>query len=186
MNSESEPSSRSASRARRASPFLVVGRIVRPHGLRGLVIVETPMDLLGRLPSQAVLYLGADHQPAKVESLQIHQGRVLMGLEGCASREGAEALRETVVSVLESDLAPLASGEHYREDVVGLAVKTEDGEMVGRIERILPSAAHDLFEVRQADGSSFLLPASEAFVLALDPEAGTVTVRLIPGLRPGE
>lgn len=163
---------------------MVVGRIVRPHGLRGLVIVETPMDLLGRLPPQGVLYLGADHKPVSVQSLQIHQGRVLMGLEGYASREQAEALRDTVVCALESDLAPLASGEHYREQVIGLAVRTEGGETVGLIERILPSAAHDVFEVRQPDGSSFLLPASEAFILALDPEAGTITVRLIPGLRP--
>jgi 16S rRNA processing protein RimM len=144
------------------------------------------MDLLGRLPPEAVLYLGDDHKPVRVASLQIHQGRVLMGLEGVARREQAEELRDTVLFVLESDLAPLAVGEHYRDQVIGLAVRTEDGETVGRIERILPSAAHDLFEVRQADGSSFLLPASKAFVLALDPEGGTVTVRLIPGLRPGE
>lgn len=163
---------------------MAVGRIVRPHGLRGLLVVESGMDLEARLHPGMTVYLGADRLPVELLSVQSHGRRYLIGLAGVVDRESAEAQRDTLVYALESDLRPLAPGVLYRSEVIGLTVRTEDGEVVGRVERVLPSPAHDLYEIRGLDGRTFLLPASRAFVLALDPTAGTMTVRLVPGLRP--
>jgi 16S rRNA processing protein RimM len=122
--------------------------------------------------------------PVVLRSLQLHQGRFLIELEGCSNRTAAESWRGAVVHVRQADLAPLGADVHYQRDVIGLRVQTEDGETIGRVERILPSRAHDLYEVRDTQGRSFLLPASKAFVRAIDLEAGVMTVRLVPGLRP--
>ena len=163
---------------------MAVGRIVRPHGLRGLLVVDSEMDLDARLHPGMTVYLGVDRSPVELQSVQPHAGRFLIGLAGVVDRETAEAQRDTLVYALESDLRPLGPGVLYRSEVIGLMVRTEEGEMVGRVERVLPSPAHDLYEIRGPDGRTFLLPASRAFVLALDPAAGTMTVRLVPGLRP--
>lgn len=163
---------------------MAVGRIVRPHGLHGLLVVDSGMDLDARLHPGMIVYLGVDRSPVELQSVQPHAGRFLIGLAGVVDRETAEAQRDTMVYALESDLRPLAPGVLYRSEVIGLTVRTEEGEMVGRVERVLPSPAHDLYEIRGPDGRTFLLPASRAFVLALDPAAGTMTVRLVPGLRP--
>jgi len=163
---------------------MAVGRIVRPHGLRGLLVVDSGMDLDARLTPGMTVFLGDDRSPVELQLVQPHGHRFLIGLAGVVDRKTAEAQKDTLVYAVESDLRPLAPGVLYRSEVIDLTVRTEEGEMVGRVERVLPSPAHDLYEIRVPDGRTFLLPASRAFVLALDPAAGTMTVRLVPGLRP--
>lgn len=163
---------------------MAVGRIVRPHGLRGMLVVVSDMDLGERLHPGMTVYLGDDRTPALLQSVQPHGGRFLISLAGVVDRESAQAQRDKLVYAVEVDLQPLAPGVHYRSEIIGLTVRTEEGETVGRVDRILPSPAHDLYEIMGPDGRTFLLPATRAFVLALDPAAGTMTVRLVPGLRP--
>lgn len=162
---------------------MAVGRIVRPHGLRGLLVVDSGMDLEARLHPGMTVYLGAERLPVELQSVQSHGRRYLIGLARVVDRETAEAQRDTIVYALETDLRPLAPGVLYRSEVIGLTVRTEDGEAIGRVERVLPSPAHDLYEIAEPDGKTFLIPATSAFVLAVDPAEGVVTVRLIPGLR---
>ncbi|MGH2605716.1 MAG: ribosome maturation factor RimM [Anaerolineales bacterium] len=163
---------------------MAVGRIVRPHGLRGLLVVDSGMDLEARLPPGTTVYLGSDRLPVELQSVQSHGRKYLIGLAGVVDRETAEAQRDTLVYALESDLRPLAPGVLYRSEVIGLTVRTEDGETIGRVERVLPSPAHDQYEIRMDDGRTFLLPATRAFVVGLDVEGGVLMVRLVPGLRP--
>ncbi|MGH2628841.1 MAG: ribosome maturation factor RimM [Anaerolineales bacterium] len=163
---------------------MAVGRIVRPHGLRGLLVVDSPMNLADRLLRGTTVYLGGKRSPVEVQSVQPHGSGFLVGLAGVRDREAAEARRDAVVYAVAADLRPLAPGVHYRSEVVGLAVRTEQGETVGRVARVLPSPAHDLYEIVDPQGRTFLLPASRAFILGMDTEAGVMTVRLVPGLRP--
>lgn len=162
---------------------MAVGRIVRPHGLRGLLVVDSAMDLAARLPEGTTVYLGEDRTPVELQSVQAHGERFLIGLAGVSDRETAEARRDLVMRAATADLRPLAPGVLYRSEVVGLQVRTQDGEAVGKVARVLSSPAHDLYEIEETDGSAFLLPATRAFVLEIDPAAGVMVVRLIPGLR---
>jgi 16S rRNA processing protein RimM len=79
-------------------------------------------------------------------------------------RNGAEALRGTVLTVPRSALPPLPEGEYYHADVVGLRCVTGAGDTVGKVVAVENFGAGDVFEIRQADGTDFMVPAQFAVV----------------------
>src|SRR5215831_1086351 len=104
---------------------LVVGRVGRPHGLHGDVIVEVRTDDPGqRFAVGAVLGTDpADRGPLTVAASSWHSGRLLVRFAGCADRDAAQALRDTLLSIDSSELAPLADPrEFYDHDLIGMRV----------------------------------------------------------------
>ena len=161
---------------------MVAGRIVRPHGVRGQVIVEPASDLIQRVrPGQAV-QLGEGGRTSRVVSLQPYQARYLVSLEGYETREAAETLRGRLMECPFEDLGPLPEGVYFRWQIVGLRAVTDEGTDLGEIVEVLSTGANDVYEVLQADGKRVLLPAISSVVQEIDLEHGLARVHLLPGL----
>lgn len=71
-------------------------------------------------------------------------------------RTAAEALRGTALTVARADLPPLAGGEYYHADLIGLPVQLPDGTPVGKIVAVENFGAGDLIEVERPDGRTFM------------------------------
>jgi 16S rRNA processing protein RimM len=91
-------------------------------------------------------------------------------------RTAAEALRGTALTVPRADLPPLADGEYYHADLIGLHVQTPDGAAVGRVVAVENFGAGDVIEVERPDGKTFMAPLRAEAVpewnaerLVLDP-----------------
>lgn len=74
------------------------------------------------------------------------------------SREAAEALRGTPLTVARADLPPLGEGEYYHADLIGLPAETSDGAAVGTIAAVENFGAGDILEIERPDGSRFMVP----------------------------
>lgn len=156
-----------------------VGRILAAWGLRGDVKVEPlgPDSLWA--PGQRLLIRSESHT---IEHAR-RSGRFLYLKLAHVGRDEAERLRDATLDIPRDELPSLAEGEYYQFQLVGLAVRTDDGRDLGRIEEILPTAAHDVYVIRGPLGE-VLVPAVEDFVLDVDLAAGVVTVEAVPGLLP--
>lgn len=166
--------------------YLAVGRVQRPHGVRGEVRVEILTGYPERLDRHAAFYLAHPHSPEAVrrypvEQLRLHRNVLLLKLGGCDNRNAAEALRGMLVQVPIEDAVPLEEGEYYLYQVVGVQVETEDGEPLGRVIEVLDTGANDVYVVGGPRGE-VLLPAIKDVVLELDLDARRLVVRLMPGL----
>jgi 16S rRNA processing protein RimM len=106
-------------------------------------------------------------------------------LEGIEDRNAADALRGLTISVPYDSLETLPEDEYYWEDLIGLAVVTEDGKPLGKIESIFPTGSNDVYVCRE-EGREILLPAIAEVIRSVDIRAGTVVVRLLKGMEPGE
>jgi 16S rRNA processing protein RimM len=169
--------------ARQPPEFLVVGYIVRPHGVRGGLLVRQVSGLLHALGPQARIFLGPEKAPGVVRSLSQHRERYLLYLEGCEDRQAADAYRDQAVSIRFDDAAPLPEHVYYHWQIIGLEVKTEAGELLGKVVEILETGANDVYVVRNESGEEILLPAVESVVLEIDLEQECMLVHLLPGLR---
>ncbi len=78
-------------------------------------------------------------------------------------------------------MAPLPEGQHYRFELVGLTVHTREGEEMGQIEDVFSTGSNDVFVIRGPEGE-VLLPATAEVIVAIDLDAGTMTVAPPPGL----
>jgi 16S rRNA processing protein RimM len=163
--------------------FLAIGRINRPHGLRGEVTVEVLTDFPERFDTIEVIYLG-DSQRAdawEVAASRWNRDRVLLTLRGCEDRRTAEGLRGLLVQIPIEEAMPLPEGEYYPHELVGLDVVTVEGEELGRISEIIFTNANEVYVVVGPRGR-LLLPAIADVIDQIDLDGGQVTVRLIDGL----
>ncbi len=161
---------------------LAVGRIVRPHGIRGELIVEPYSETIRSIDSESVVFIESLQTPYKVLALRSHQRRLILRIEGCEDREAAEGLRGRELLIPTPDAEPLPDGVYYRWQILGLAVKEEAGRHLGTVADILETGANDVYVVRGDDTGELLLPAISDVILEVDLEGGQLVVRLPDGL----
>ena len=160
---------------------------MRPHGVRGEICIEVLTAYPERIVPDMQVYLGQDPQDTssaviyRVESARKHQRHLLLRLEGITDRNAAELVLRQYVMVRLEDAVPLAEGEFYLFQVIGVTVTTDEGEYLGEVVDVIETGANDVYVVRGPRGE-VLLPAIDECVLDIDVDARTMTVHLLEGL----
>ncbi len=170
-------------RAQQAGKFLAAGRVVRPHGIRGEILIEGVAELMASLIPGKTIYFGDGHTPKKLVAIRPHQNRYLVSLEGVVSRDRAEGLRAAEVYIETADAQELTPGAYYHWQILGLDVVSQDGEALGTVKGIIETGANDVYVVGKETGKDLLVPAISSTIRSVDLDAGTIIVNLIPGLR---
>src|SRR5512147_2527294 len=114
----------------------VVGRVARPHGIRGQVIVNPETDFPEeRFGVGATLFTmrGDRLEPLTVTTFRMQQGRPVVGLEGIADMNAARELAGLEFRIPFEALADLPDGTYYHHDLVGCVVELPDGTSVGTV-----------------------------------------------------
>jgi 16S rRNA processing protein RimM len=164
---------------------LVVGRIGRPHGVRGEVTVEVRTDDPDArfAPGSSLRTDPAERGPLTVAAVHPRSGGLVLAFEGVGSREEAEALRGTVLVVDSAELPEIEDAdEWYDHQLVGLAAVDPAGAALGEVADVVHAPASDLLVVRDADGREHLVPFVRELVPAVDVPGGQVVVDPPEGL----
>lgn len=115
-----------------------------------------------------------------VRSVRAHKQQLLIALETITTRNDAEKHIGEFLSVTRAELVELPEGTWFQFDVVGMEVRSEDGEVLGRIVEVVEMPANDIWRVEGL--RSFNLPASGNIILKVDRTARVVTIRILEGL----
>lgn len=164
---------------------VVVGRVGRPHGVRGELTVELRTDDPdARFAPGAVLRTDPPERgPLTVTDVHPRSGGLVVAFAGIGDREGAEALRGTVLVVDSDSLPPLdAEDEWYDHELIGLAVLDPAGVAVGTVADVLHSPGSELLVVRSGDGREHLVPFVRDIVPEVDVPGGRIVVAAPEGL----
>jgi 16S rRNA processing protein RimM len=171
--------------------WIEVGRVSRAHGLRGGLLIallgDGPDNLLRAerllLRSRPGRSQGeSEFSVRSIEPLGGPRGdRVRAYLDGIDRREAAESWIGASVLIPESVLEPLAPGEYYWRDLLGLRCRTRDGEELGSIEEIWTTGSNDVLVVRRGD-QTLLVPALRKVLLRVDLESRELWIDPPPGL----
>jgi 16S rRNA processing protein RimM len=168
---------------------VVIGRIGKPHGLRGEVTVEVRTDepdrrfvvgsaVRAERPSGA----GAPWTELTVAATRWHQSTLLVRFEELPDRTTAEAARGLLLHAdVPADESPEDPEEFYDHQLVGLAAEDLDGRPLGVVTAVL-HGAQDLLQVRAPDGRDALVPFVAALVPEVDVPAGRVVIADRAGL----
>lgn len=163
---------------------LVVGRIGRPHGVRGEVAVEVRTDDPDeRFAPGAVLQTDpAERGPLTVARARQHADRLLITFDGIKDRDAADDLRGTYLVIDSAELPELADPDEFHDhELLGLAVLTTDGARVGVVDDIT-HLGQDILVVRRDDGVEALVPFVRDIVPEVDVAAGWLVIDPPPGL----
>jgi len=168
---------------------VVVGRIGKPHGVRGEVTLDlrsdeperrfTPGAVLLAQPPRGSAY---PHATLTVARVRWHQTTLLVTFEEMADRNDAESARGVLLRArIPADETPEDPDEFYDHQLVGLAAEDLEGRALGEVTAVL-HGAQDLLQVRATDGRDALVPFVKALVPEVDLAGGRVVIADRPGL----
>jgi 16S rRNA processing protein RimM len=163
---------------------VTVGRIGRPHGIRGDVVVGVRTDEpeLRFAPGSRLDTDPVGVGPLTVAGFKWHSGELLVRFAGIADRDAAAELRGTWVLV-DSATIPASDDpdEFHDADLVGLSVRTVDGTEVGTVDDVLHSG-QDVLVIKGPDKRVVMVPFVKPFVPDVDVSAGFLVINPPEGL----
>jgi 16S rRNA processing protein RimM len=169
---------------------VIVGRIGRPHGIHGEVVIGVRTDEPDlRFAAGAILGVGPnlDDDPPAGATLQVaakrwHSGQLLVAFAGVTDRTAAGELTGSWLSVDSSQLPAPPDPDEFRDhELIGLSVRTQAGQEVGVVTDVR-HYGQDLLVVRHRDGEEYLVPFVRAIVPEVDVAGGLIVIDPPPGL----
>jgi 16S rRNA processing protein RimM len=183
---------------------LTVGRISKPHGIRGEVLIEVRTDdpeerfaagsglLTDPAPAVWAGNSSLDKSGGAAWSLpevltiissRPHHNRYILQLDGICDRNSADQLRGVLLSIDSADLTVLEDPDDFHDhQLVGLTAVDPNGQPLGEVVRVEHPPAADLLVLRCPDGRTGLVPFVRAMVPEVDLVAGRVVMTLPDGL----
>jgi 16S rRNA processing protein RimM len=164
--------------------MVLVGRIARPHGLRGQVVVNPETDFVEERfrPGARLWTRTGEHESAlTITSARVQNGRPVVAFEGMSRREDVEPLAGMELRVPEEALQPLEPGRFYEHQLVGCSVETVDGVVLGSVVRVEGGAGGSRLAVEGSAGE-ILIPLAVDICVDIDVEARRIRIEPPAGL----
>lgn len=157
--------------------FVVVGKLRRPHGIKGEMLMDVLTDFPDRLRRSQTVFVGEGHEPQVIASLRWQDRAILVAFDGFEDVDAVGVLRNQFVYRKVADLPRLPEGEYYFHELIGLRVVDEQGQELGILSEILETGANDVYLVKGQDGEEILLPVLESVILSVDLEKREIRAR---------
>jgi len=164
--------------------MVLVGRVARPHGIRGDVVVNPETDFVDeRFAAGSVLWtrIAGVVEPMTVARARFGGRRPVLGFAGTDTVPDAERLAGAELRVPEEALLTLEPGTYYLHQLVGCRVETERGDVVGEVVRVEGGAGASLLVVSGPRGE-VLVPFAESLCPVVDVESRRIQVAAPEGL----
>ncbi|NOY22935.1 MAG: 16S rRNA processing protein RimM [Acidobacteria bacterium] len=163
--------------------FLTIGKIARPQGIRGEVIVNVETDFPSRFFDETVFLVrtkdGTSHQMTS-EKARMHKGRVVIKFQSIDTMNDAERLRDAEILIPVEKRNTDDADFFYHYELVGMSVIATDGHTVGRVTEVLVSPGQDILVVQGKDGE--VLVFRKEICIEVDRETERITVDMPEGL----
>lgn len=161
--------------------MISVGRIVRPHGLAGDVVVESATDFPETRFRKGARVSTAGKGVLTITGSRPQGDRWVVRFEGLDSIEAVEPLRDTELQVEPDALGALPAGQYYLHDLVGCAVETVDGSTVGPVTVVYTGAAQAVLGIAGPAGE-ILVPMAGGICREIDVAARRIVIAPPEGL----
>lgn len=149
-----------------ADGLVTLAAVAGAHGISGEVRLKLFTDDVESLRAHKIFDAGG--RPLTLKAIRSDKAAAIARFAEIVDRTGAEKLRGTVLAVPREALPPLADGEYYHADLIGLPCVSTDGEALGHVVAVDNFGAGDVIEVERPSGMRFMVPMSRQAV----PEVG--------------
>ncbi len=168
------------------SAFVALGKVIKPHGVDGELLLEYYADSPELLEKPLMMRAaGMAPRPVRLKGWHLWRDQLIISIDGCSDRSAAEKLRRHEL-LIDSAFLPESEGESpYIYELIGLEVRLPSGEPLGVIEDVLSPSGQELWSIRMPEekgGAEMLFPAVPEFVRSIDTAAGTAVIDPPEGL----
>ncbi len=166
----------------KVSELVAIGRILRPHGVRGemrtLIMTDFPERFMN---TEEVFFLSPNRKNVErhtIEGARFHANCILLKFPGIDTPEKVAEYRDWLITVPQDDLVELEEGEYWHFQLEGLSVVDDEGKRLGTLKEVVETPGHDLYAVQPDKGKEMLIPAVKEYILKVDLDKGIMVVKL--------
>ncbi len=164
--------------------YFELGQIVNHFGIKGMLKVNPFTDDISKFERLGSILV---EKKGKLTNMQIEEvkyskNQVLLKLKGIDTIEEAETYRGSYIKIARSQIGKLPKDTYFIADLIGLAVYTDEGILLGNVNDIYNSGASDIYVVKDEQGKQVLLPAIKEVIKQIDMEQEKIIVHIIKGL----
>lgn len=172
-----------------------VGVIANTHGVRGEVKVFPTTDDPARFKQlkKVLLDTGKEKLGLEVGQVKFFKNMVIVKFKGIDNINDIEKYKGKGLFVPREQAVKCEKDEYFIADLIGMAVSTEEGQVVGKVKDVLQTGANDVYVVQVPESSPYahkvagnkrelLLPAIKECIRKVDMGRREIQVHLMPGL----
>jgi 16S rRNA processing protein RimM len=158
--------------------LVVIGQVLRPHALSGLLKVKALTDWPERfkkLSSVSCMRNGRVERVLFIEQVHVNPNALTIKFRDVDDRDTAEKLTGSILAIPKDECLSLPAGEFYAFEIIGLKVLNPRQEEIGTLIDVISFPANDVWMIRTG-GKDVLIPATQDFIKSVDPAAGFIVV----------
>ena len=157
-----------------ATKKIIIGRVGAAQGVKGEFRVYPLTDFPDRFEGLKRAYIGDEE--VEIISTRYQNNFIVMRIADINAREQVAAITNKLMYVDRCDVPPLAEGEYYSFDIIGLKVISQTGQQLGTVKQILKTGANDVYLVQTPEQKELLVPALKKVVTEINLEAGEMHI----------
>ncbi len=157
--------------------YLTIGRVRRPHGVKGEILSELVTEHPENIVAGKKVLIGDSLIPCVISRIRQADKLWLVSFEGYDDCQMVEGFRNQQIYIYFKDAAPLPEGSFYHHEIIGMRVFDENEELLGMVSEIVVTGANDVYVVSQDSGAEILIPAIKSVIMKMDRESRSMVVR---------
>lgn len=161
--------------------YIRVGKIVNTHGIKGCMKLISLTDDLDRFDELDYVYTEIDNKKRIINDVWYRNGMVYLELEGVDNMDDAIKLKESYVSIDESQQKELPEDTYYIYELKGLDVYSTEGELIGKVKDVFQTGANDVYEI-EGKSNSYYIPAIKDIIKDVNIKEKKITINVVEGL----
>lgn len=159
------------------SEYLMIGQVLRPQGIKGLVKVKPETDDPARFLELEYVFVkkGDRFSQLPVDEISVRDDGVYLRLDHAKDRDAAEKQRDTVLYVDRAHAVTLNENETFICDLIGCRALDTKGNELGVVKDVLQPGGNDVYVIKTPRGE-MLLPALRHVIPSVDVQNGVITI----------
>lgn len=167
----------------------MIGKIIKPKGIKGDIVVKLLTDFPGRIKRNTILYLQenlSENSKLSIEKIVLAGDIAKIKFIEVNTRNKAEELKGSFLFIPSCKSPKLSADSYWVHQIIGLDVYNKNGQYLGKIEEILRTKANDIYVVKKKVDSGkkkeYLIPAIKKVVKKIDLSSNKMVIEMIPGM----
>ncbi len=161
--------------------YLIIGKIIATHGIKGEVKIAPLTDNLDRFEHLNKLYIGENKLEVRYESSKIHKNHIILKFEEFNNINEVLKFKDLDLFISFEDRRELNDDEFFIFDLIGLKGYCNN-QYIGELIDVIESLANDVYVFKSENGHEILVPAVKEFILDVDLKSGKILLNLIEGM----
>lgn len=161
--------------------YIVVGKIVNTHGIKGDIKVYPYTDDIKRFSKLKNIYIGKEKLSMEIESAKYHKDMVLLKLKSFDNINEVMHFKDELIFIDEQDKVKLPKDNYFIYELIDCKVFDINGNSLGYIKDVLQNSSNDVYIIKDKD-KEYLIPAVKEFIKEVNIIEKRIIVDPIEGM----